>query len=111
MMPDNCQATFLGSSGNIFGISHLFLGYKKKPKQGNEGCFRVLKWFLYSPMSICSIKVNVVIILTIPLRLFYFSDILTFLTHGDSLCKLGEEVREKYYMRPCKNLCIFSGRV
>ena len=44
MMPTDCQATFLGLSGIIFGISRLsFLGYKKKPKQGNQGCFTAFK--------------------------------------------------------------------
>ena len=43
IMPDNCQATYLGSSGIIFGMSRLFLGYKNKPKQGNQGCFRAFK--------------------------------------------------------------------
>ena len=55
MMPDNCQATFLGSSGIIFGISRLFLGYKKKPKQGNKGCFRAFKRvFVLSYVNLCN---------------------------------------------------------
>ena len=53
MMPDDCQATFLGSSGIILGISRLFVGYKKKPKQGNQGCFRAFKRVFL--LSICAI--------------------------------------------------------
>ena len=57
IMPDDCQATFLGSSGIIFGISRLFLGYKKKPKQGNQGCFREFKGvFVPSYANLCYIS-------------------------------------------------------
>ena len=57
IMPDNCQATFLGSSGIIFGISRLFLGYKKKPKHGNQGCIRVFKGvFILSYANLCYIS-------------------------------------------------------
>ena len=71
MVPDNCQAPFLGPSctsfgivrhqfwdsqapvlglsGTIFGISRLFLGYKKKPKRFNKGCFMVFKGVLELP--------------------------------------------------------------
>ena len=57
MMPENCQATFLGSSGIIFGISRLFFGYKKKPKQGNTDCFRAFKLvFVLSYVNMCSIS-------------------------------------------------------
>ena len=36
-------------SGTSFGISRLFLGYKKEPKLCNEGCFRVFKGVLELP--------------------------------------------------------------
>ena len=35
----------MGSSGMIFGISRLFLGYKKEPKRGNGGSLRAFKGF------------------------------------------------------------------
>ena len=57
MMPDDCQATFLGSSGIIFGISRLFLGYKKKPKQVKQGCFRAFnRVFVLSYVNLCYIN-------------------------------------------------------
>ena len=47
----------LGSSGTSFGISRLFLGYKKEPKRCNEGCFRVFKGVLELPyVNICYIS-------------------------------------------------------
>ena len=33
----------------LSGISRLFLGYKKEPKRGNEGCFRVFNGDLELP--------------------------------------------------------------
>ena len=49
MAPDNRQAAFLGQSGTSFGMSHLFLGYKKEPKRFNQACFRVFKRVLELP--------------------------------------------------------------
>ena len=44
----------MGLSGTSFGISCLFLGYKKGPKQSKEGCFRVFKGVLELPfVNIC----------------------------------------------------------
>ena len=51
------QAPVLGLSGTSFGISHLFLGYKKEPKLWHEGCFRVFKGVLELPyVNICHIS-------------------------------------------------------
>ena len=41
----------MGSSGMIFGISRLFLGYKKEPKRGNGGSFRAFNGFFVSQLS------------------------------------------------------------
>ena len=50
---------FFGISGNFFfGISHFFIGYKK---YGSSGVIYVFKGFVYSPMSMCAIKVNIII--------------------------------------------------
>ena len=46
------QAPVLGLSGTSFGISRLFLGYKKEPKQCKEGFFRVFKGVLELPYVI-----------------------------------------------------------
>ena len=45
---------FLGLSGNFFGISCLFLGYKKEPRGGNGGGFKVFKGvFVLSNVNMC----------------------------------------------------------
>ena len=56
MMPEDCQVTFLGLSGIIFGITLIFR-VKKKPKQGNQGCFRAFKRvFVLSYVNLCYIS-------------------------------------------------------
>ena len=48
------QAAVLGLSGTSFGISRLFLGYKKELKLCSKGCFRVFKGVLDLPyVNIC----------------------------------------------------------
>ena len=52
----DCQASFSGLSGNYFGISRLFLGYKKEPKKGKGGGdgFKVFNGvFVLSNVNFC----------------------------------------------------------